>query len=91
MEKGIGHNSGEATDTGGISGQRLRSFIERIERLNEEKANISEDIKDVFSESKSVGFDNKIIRKIIKMRKMDKAALIEEEELTELYKSAIGM
>ena len=78
-------------DTGGVSGQRLKAFIERIERLEEEKSGLAEDIKDVYAESKAVGFDTKIIRKVIRLRKMDKEKRHEEEELVELYKSAIGL
>ncbi len=80
-----------ANDTGGVSGQRLKAFIERVERLEEEKAALAEDIKDIMAEAKSVGFDTKIIRKVIRLRKMDKEKRQEEEELLELYKSAIGM
>lgn len=87
----IGHNSGEAQDAGGVSGQRLKGFIERVERLEEEKSALQEDIKDIMAEAKAVGFDTKIMRKIIRLRKMDKEKRNEEEELTELYKAAIGM
>lgn len=78
-------------DTGGVSGQRLKAFIERVERLEEEKAALSEDIKDIYAESKAVGFDTKIIRKVIRLRKMDKEKRQEEEQLLELYKAAIGL
>lgn len=78
-------------DTGGVSGQRLKAFVERIERLEEEKAGLSEDIKDIYAESKAVGFDTKTMRKIIRLRKMDKEKRREEDELLELYKSAIGL
>lgn len=87
----IGHNSGETQDTGGVSGQRLKAFIERVERLEEEKSALQEDIKDVMAEAKGVGFDTKIIRKVIRLRKMDKEKRNEEQELTELYLAAIGM
>lgn len=78
-------------DVGGVSGQRLKAFIERIERLEEEKSGLADDIKDVFAEAKGVGFDAKIIRKILKLRKMDAEKRREEDELVELYKAAIGM
>lgn len=78
-------------DTAGIGGQRLMSFIERIERLEEEKAALSEDLKEVYAEAKGVGFDVKVIRKLISLRKMDVEKRREIEELLELYKSAIGM
>lgn len=77
--------------SGEVSGQRLRSFIQRIEKLEENKASVLEDIKDVYGEAKSTGFDVKIIRKIISLRKMEVEKRREEEELLELYKSAIGM
>lgn len=80
-----------ANDSGGVSGQRLKAFIERVERLEEEKAGLAEDIKDIMAEAKGVGFDTKTMRKIIRLRKMDKQKREEEEELLELYKSAIGL
>lgn len=80
-----------AQDVGGIAGGRLKSFIERIERLNEEKAALGEDIKEVYAEAKGVGFDTKIIRKVISLRKIDSEKRREEAELLALYQSAIGM
>lgn len=80
-----------ANDTGGVSGQRLKAFIERVERLEEEKAALADDVKDIFAEAKAVGFDVKIMRKVIRLRKMDKEKRQEEEELLELYKAAIGL
>ena len=80
-----------ANDTGGVSGQRLKAFIERVERLEEEKSALAEDIKDIMAEAKAVGFDTKTIRKVIRLRKMDKEKRQEEEELLELYKAAIGL
>ena len=70
---------------------RLRSFIERIERLNEEKAALQDDIKEVFSEAKGAGFDAKAMREVIKLRKMDADKRAEFESIIELYKSAIGV
>ncbi len=84
-------SDGAANDAGGVSGQRLKAFIERIERLEEEKAALGEDVKDIYAESKAVGFDTKIIRKVIRLRKMDAEKRREEDELLELYKSAIGL
>jgi uncharacterized protein (UPF0335 family) len=78
-------------DVGGIAGDRLKSFIERIERLEEEKRALSEDIKEVFAEAKGTGFDTKIIRQILKIRKMDKDELDEQEALLDVYKRALGM
>ena len=78
-------------EVGGIAGDRLRSFIDRIERLEEEKKAIAEDIKEVYAESKALGFDTKIIRKIVSLRKMEDHERNEQEELIEVYKQAIGM
>ena len=69
---------------------RLKSFIERVERLEEDKAAVSEDMKNVFLEAKGEGFDVKIMRKVIRFRKQDKAKRIEEEAILDLYLSAIG-
>jgi len=78
-------------DVGGVAGEQLRSFIERIERLEEEKSALSGDIKEVYAEAKGNGFEPRIMRQIIKIRKMDKDALDEEESLLDLYKRALGM
>ncbi|HZS81895.1 MAG TPA: DUF2312 domain-containing protein [Stellaceae bacterium] len=78
-------------DVGGIAGERLKSFIERIERLEEEKRALAEDIKEVYAEAKGTGFDTKIMRQIIRIRKMDKDDLDEQETLLDLYKRALGM
>ena len=78
-------------DVGGIAGERLRSFIERIERLEGEKRTLAEDIKEVFAEAKGNGFDTKIIRQIIKIRRMDEDDLDEQETLLDIYKRALGM
>ena len=78
-------------DVGGVAGEQLRSFIERIERLEEEKSALSGDIKEVYAEAKGNGFEPRIMRQIIKIRKMDKEALDEEESLLDLYKRALGM
>lgn len=83
--------SEDTQDVGGVAGARLKAFIERIERLEEEKAGLAQDIKDVYSEAKGTGFDVKILRKIIRLRKMDAEKRREEEELVELYKAAIGL
>jgi uncharacterized protein (UPF0335 family) len=78
-------------EVGGIAGERLKSFIERIERLEEEKKALAEDIKEVFAEAKGVGFDVKTMRQIIKLRKMDQDDLDEQEALLDTYKRALGM
>jgi uncharacterized protein (UPF0335 family) len=81
----------KTVNIGGISGQHLRSYIERIERLEEDKKVIAEDIKEVFAEAKGNGFDTKIIRKIISIRKIEPTELEEQETLLDLYKAALGM
>lgn len=78
-------------DVGGVAGQRLKSFIDRIENLLEEKQALMDDIKDVYAEAKGVGFETKIIRRIIKLRKMEPEKRREEDELLDLYMAAIGM
>jgi uncharacterized protein (UPF0335 family) len=78
-------------DVGGIAGERLRSFIERIERLEEEKRALAQDIKEVYAEAKGTGFDVKIMRQIVKIRKMDQNELDEQETLLDVYKRALGM
>jgi uncharacterized protein (UPF0335 family) len=78
-------------DVGGVAVERLKSFIERIERLEEEKRALSGDIKEVYAEAKGTGFEPKIMRHIIKIRKMDKEEVDEEESLLDLYKRALGM
>ena len=74
-----------------VSGERLQSFVERIERLEEEKKALIEDIREVYSEAKGTGFDVKILRQIIRLRKMDASDRNEMEEVLEVYKRALGM
>ena len=69
---------------------RLKTIIERVERLEEDKAAVSADIKEVFAEAKGEGFDVKILRKVVRLRKQDKAKRLEEEAILDLYLSAIG-
>ncbi len=78
-------------DVGGIAGDRLKSFIERIERLEEERKTLSDDIKEVYAEAKGTGFDTKIMRQLIRLRRMDKDDLDEQESLIDVYKRALGM
>ena len=78
-------------DRGGVAGERLKSFIERIERLEEEKRALAADIKEVYSEAKGVGFDIKTMREIIRIRRMDEDDLDEREALLDTYKRALGM
>ena len=79
------------SDAHGVARDQLRAFIERIERLEEEKKTIADDIKDVYAEAKANGFDTKILRKIISLRKQDRDERMEEEAILELYKQALGM
>ena len=76
---------------GGLSAEHLKQFVERIERLDEEKQTIAEDIKEVFQEAKSNGFDVKTLREIIKIRKADASDLEEQEYLLDTYKRALGL
>ncbi len=78
-------------EVGGIAVDRLRSLVERVERLEEEKKDLQSDIRDIFAEAKSAGFDVKIMRLIIKLRKMNVADRDEQEVLVETYKRALGM
>ena len=70
---------------------QLKSFINRIERLSEERQALSDDIKEVFAEAKGTGFDTKIMRQIIRLRKMEQADRQEQDALIELYRQALGM
>lgn len=76
---------------GGIAVDRLRSIIERVERLEEERKALAGDIKDIFTEAKSAGFDVKVIRKIISLRKQEPAEVEEQETLLDIYRRALGM
>lgn len=79
------------TDVQGIAASQLKSIVERIERLTEEKKAIADDIKDVFAEAKGNGFDTKVIRQIIKIRAQDANEREEHEAILELYKAALGI
>ncbi len=76
---------------GGIAGDQLQQYIQRIERLEEDKKGIADDIKDVYAEAKANGFDSKIVRKIISLRKMEESEREEMETLIDIYKAALGM
>ena len=76
---------------GTVSAEQLRLFIERVERLNEEKQGIADDIKDVFAEAKGQGYDVKTMRSIIKLRGMERAARMEQDALLETDKAALGL
>lgn len=79
------------TNPGGVAADQLRAFVERIERLEEEKQSIADDIKDVYSEAKGTGFDVKALRKIVSLRKLDAGERQEQEALLDLYMHALGM
>ena len=83
--------NGTAMNAGNQTPEMLRQFIERVERLEEEKSGILSDIRDVYSEAKGYGFDPKIMRQVVKMRAMDKQDLDEHDQLIETYRSALGL
>lgn len=74
-----------------VAQDQLRAFIERIERMEEEKKAISDDIKEIYAEAKGTGFDTKVLRQVIRIRKQDRAERLEQESILELYMSALGM
>lgn len=86
---GAGHNSG--ADVHGIACDHLRAFVERIERLDEEAKALNDDRKDVYGEAKGFGFDTKILKKLIAIRRQDKDARLEEEAILHTYMQALGM
>jgi uncharacterized protein (UPF0335 family) len=77
--------------TESVAADQLKAFIERIERLEEEKQSLADDIKDVYAEMKGTGFDTKAVRTIVRLRKKDQAERQEEEAILDLYKAALGM
>lgn len=79
------------SDVGGIAADKLRSIVERIERLEEEKAALSADIREVYSEAKGSGFDIKIIRQIVRLRKLDQSERQEQEALLDVYRRALDI
>ncbi|MES2711372.1 MAG: DUF2312 domain-containing protein [Pseudomonadota bacterium] len=81
----------DTTEVGGIAADRLRSIIERIERLEEERKSLGDDIKDIYAEAKSAGFDVKVLRQVIRIRKQEPADVEEQETLLDLYRRALGM
>ena len=78
-------------DTGSFAADRLRTIIERIERLEEDRAALNSDLKEVMSEAKGAGFDTKTIRQIVRLRKLEPTERIEQEQLLEIYRSAVGI
>lgn len=89
MTAEVGHNS--KPRVGGIASEQLRSIIERVEKLEEEKAAIAADIRDVFAEAKGNGFDVKAMRTVIKLRKLDASERDEQEHMVDTYRRALGM
>lgn len=90
----LGHNGPpeEELDSSDVSGdQRLRLLIERIERLEEEKKGIADDIRDVYTEAKAVGYDTKIMRQIVRLRKMDAQDREEQRIILDTYMAALGL
>ena len=79
------------TQVGGIAADRLRSIIERVERLEEERKALAADLKDVFTEAKSAGFDVTTVKQIIRLRKQEPAEIEEQETLLDIYRRALGM
>ena len=94
-DRGAGHDDAPAdraaSAVGGIAADRLRSIIERVERLEEERKALGSDIKDIFAEAKSAGFDVKVIRQIIRIRKQEPSDVEEQETLLDIYRRALGM
>lgn len=84
-------DDGPGSTVGGIAADRLRSLIERIERLEEERKSLGSDIKDIYAEAKSAGFDVKVLRQIIRIRKQEPAEVEEQESLLDVYRRALGM
>jgi uncharacterized protein (UPF0335 family) len=84
-EPGVGHNSGVS-----IAADRLRSIISRIENLEEERKSLASDIKDIYIEAKSAGFDTKVLKALIRLRKKDAAEVEEMQTLLDVYRNAIG-
>ncbi|HUY03340.1 MAG TPA: DUF2312 domain-containing protein [Rhodocyclaceae bacterium] len=79
------------TDTGGVAADRLRSIVERIERLEEERKALGSDIRDIYAEAKSAGFDVKALRQLIALRKQEPSEVEEIESLLDVYRRALGM
>jgi len=86
---GVGHNSGDEV-LNGTAQEQLRTVFERIERLEEDKAAVAADLKEVYAEAKGNGFDTKVIRKLVRERKQDRAQRQEEEAIADLYRLALG-
>ena len=84
MSAGVGHNSE-------VNASELRAYVERIERLEEEKKALANDIKDIYGEAKSHGFDDKAMREVVRLRKMDRDTLFARESVVDVYRVALGL
>jgi uncharacterized protein (UPF0335 family) len=84
-------SSTDDSKAGGIAADRLRGIVDRIERLEEERKALSADIKDIYGEAKSAGFDVKVLRQLIRLRKQEPAEIEEQETLLDVYRHALGM
>lgn len=84
----IGHNS---DPLGGFSADIIKSIVNRVEKLSEEKSGLASDIRDIFSEAKAAGIDVKVLRKVIALRKLDESSRIEQDTIMDLYMHALGM
>lgn len=86
-----GNPKSPTVSVGGVASNQLRAFIERIERLEEEKKTIADDIKDVYGEAKSMGYDTKVLRKVVSIRKQDQNERMEQEAVLDTYLAALSM
>jgi uncharacterized protein (UPF0335 family) len=84
-------DTAEAATTGNVAADRLKSIVERIERLEEERKALGSDIKDIYAEAKSAGFDVKVLRQLIRMRKQEPNEIEEQQTLLDVYRRALGM
>ncbi len=91
MAKNYTADGSNGSNAHGVARDQLRAFIERIERLEEEKKTIADDIKDVYGEAKATGFDAKILRKVISIRKQDRDERMEQQAVLDTYLRALGM
>ncbi len=91
VETKAAEGEGETAQWGNIAADRLRGIVERIERLEEERKALSGDIKDIYAEAKSAGFDVKVLRALISMRRKEPAEVEEQETLLDVYRRALGM
>ena len=81
----------KTVDSDSVAQDQIRAFVERIERMEEEKKAIADDIKEIYAEAKGNGFDTKVLRQVIRIRKQDRAERLEQEALLDLYMAALGM